>query len=65
MNGELTVYPVKRVRDADGASCRDCGTVFGTAWFEPVPWDWRRSQAMHEKGTGHHMQLFSLRQPAL
>jgi hypothetical protein len=54
----VTAYRVKRVRDADGASCPACGTVFGKFCWEPVPWDWRRSQKMHEQGTGHKMQLF-------
>lgn len=62
---EVAVYPVRRVRDADGASCLDCGYVVGVAWREGmVPWSWRQSQAMHERGTGHRMQLFSMERPA-
>ena len=58
----VTAYPVKRVRDADGASCPACGTVFGVYWREGmVPWGWRQSQHMHEQGTGHKMQLFKVR----
>lgn len=56
---EVIARRVRLVRDADGASCRDCGAVFGRLWPEPVPWDWRRSQAMHEKGSGHRMDLIA------
>jgi hypothetical protein len=61
MQGEVVAYRVTRVREADGASCPTCGQVFGVAWREGmVPWTWRQSQAMHERGTGHKMQLFKL-----
>ena len=55
-----TATPVRRVRDADGAHCPECGIVFGTLWDQPVPWSWRKRQYMHEQGTGHTMQLFKV-----
>lgn len=60
MAAEVSAYNVKRVRDADGAHCLDCGVVFGVYWWEPVPWSWRKRQYMHEQGTGHTMQLFKV-----
>lgn len=57
----LTAYKVTRVRDADGASCLDCGYVVGRFWREGmVPWSWRQSQHMHEQGSHHKMQLFAV-----
>ena len=52
------VEPTKRVSDADGAFCQDCGTVFDVSG---APWHWRKSQAMHERGTGHTTQMFRLK----
>jgi hypothetical protein len=52
---------VKLVREADGASCRDCSEVFGKYWQpSSVPWDWRKSVAMHTRYSGHKMDLFKV-----
>lgn len=49
---------VKRVRDAIGAYCLDCQRVIadGTQW----QWHWRKSQKMHERGSGHKTIMYSL-----
>lgn len=49
---------VRRVKDADGAACRDCDTVF-TVQTSPY-WPWRKSQWLHETGSGHRMDMFCL-----
>ena len=54
----ITIERCKRVRDAHGAICRDCGQVFELANCQF--WHWRKSQAMHESGTGHRMDLFRI-----
>lgn len=52
---------VKTLREADGAECRDCSEVFGKYWqVSSVPWDWKRSKAMHERYSGHTMRLFKV-----
>ena len=48
--------PVKRVRDADGAMCTECEWVRDRV--SPAPWGWRKSQALHEQGTGHRVVMF-------
>jgi len=55
----MQVIAVRRVRDADGATCLNCGTVFTIYTNQTVPWSWRKSQLMHEKGSGHKTQLFA------
>ena len=48
---------VKRVRDAIGALCVDCGAH----WDHCDPyWSWRKSQAMHERGTGHTCVMYTM-----
>lgn len=51
-------HEVKLVRDANGAHCPSCGACFDecNSW----PWGWRKSQSLHERGTGHRMRLFAL-----
>ena len=51
---------VNRVKDADGAVCRDCGETFGRFWDLNMPWSWRKSQWLHQRGTGHKMDLFKV-----
>lgn len=48
------------MKQAIGARCLDCGQVF----TESFPWHWRKSQALHEKGTGHKMELFTIKEKA-
>ncbi len=60
---EPLIENVKRVRDADGALCRDCDAYFddATNYSLPAAWTWRHSQWMHEGGhhpNGHRMNLF-------
>jgi hypothetical protein len=57
---EMIAERVRLVRDADGASCRDCSEVFGKYWqLSSVLWDWKQSKAMHER-MGHTMDLFKV-----
>lgn len=56
---ELQASIVRRVKDADGAKCRDCSAVYTDVTEQTVPWTWRQSQRMHESGTGHRMDLFA------
>ncbi len=51
----ITTTAVRLVRDADGAACQGCGVFFTKT--NPY-WHWRKSQAMHEKLSGHKMVLF-------
>jgi len=50
----MEMVEVKRVKDATGAYCLECNYVFIDCTF----WHWRKSQWMHEKGTGHKTILF-------
>lgn len=56
----MTQEKVKLVRDADGAYCLTCNIYFDEVTNNPVPWSWRKSQWMHQQGTGHTMQLYRL-----
>lgn len=47
-----------RIRDARGAQC-ECGAYFDYFTNQAVPWSWRQSQLMHERGTGHRMELLA------
>jgi len=47
----LRLVKVKRVRDAIGAYCLNCNRVIADD-CSPY-WHWRKSQVMHERGTGH------------
>jgi hypothetical protein len=55
---EYEVEIVKRVKDADGAACRECETWFDRNTDANLPWSWRNSKWMHERGTGHRMELY-------
>lgn len=55
----LEIIEVKRVKDACGAYCLVCMVDFNPA--ENPFWHWRKSQAMHEKGTGHKMVMYTFR----
>lgn len=46
------------VKDAQGAQC-ECGAYFDYFTNQAVPWSWRQSQWMHERGTGHRMELLA------
>jgi hypothetical protein len=39
-----------------GAFCPECKAVFDDT--SGSPWGWRKSQALHENGTGHRMKRF-------
>ena len=60
MSQTMETERVRLVRDADGAWCgeHDPPVVFDDVTNYAVPWRWRNSQAMHERGTGHTMILF-------
>ncbi len=53
----VRVPVVSRVKDAAGAVCRECDAIFTIA--DSVPWGWRKSQHLHERGTGHRMDMFA------
>lgn len=53
----LLVPIVKRVKDADGAVCRECDAIFTVC--DSAPWGWRKSQYLHEDGTKHTMDMFA------
>lgn len=55
---ELEVELVIRVKDADGAACRECETWFDDCTNQTVTWSWKSSKWMHERGTGHKMDLY-------
>ena len=52
------IVKVRRVRDAIGAYCLDCQRVIAddTQW----QWGWRKSQLMHEKGSGHRTMMYKV-----
>ena len=56
MNVEL--IRTRKVSEAHGAVCRDCSAVFEVA--NSQYWSWRKSQGMHEAGTGHRMDMFRI-----
>lgn len=56
MNVEL--IRTRKVAEAHGAICRDCSATFEVATNQY--WGWRKSQAMHESGTGHRMDMFRI-----
>lgn len=53
------VTPVRRVKDAIGAYCLTCQRVIAddTQWC----WSWRKSQLMHERGSGHKTIMYNLK----
>ena len=57
---QLCIEVVRLVRDAHGARCLDCPVYFDHATNSAVPWSWRQSQAMHERGSRHRMELVRL-----
>lgn len=57
-NYQHRLIEVKRVRDATGAYCLDCQRVITdqTDW----QWSWRKSQKMHEQGSGHRTVMYKV-----
>lgn len=53
------IVRVRRVRDAIGAYCLDCQRSIADV-CDPS-WHWRKSQKMHEKGTGHKVIMYNLK----
>ena len=54
----MTLERVKRQRDAHGARCLECESIF---MVDTSPyWHWSKSAAMHRGGTGHRVELFRL-----
>lgn len=52
------IVKVRRVRDAIGAYCLDCQRVIAND-CDPH-WHWRKSQVMHERGTGHKTIMYTI-----
>lgn len=52
------IVKVRRVRDAVGAYCLDCQRVIADI-CDPY-WSWRKSQVMHERGSGHKTIMYKL-----
>lgn len=42
-----------------GAYCPTCKVMFDENSNLNVPWSWQKSQALHERGTGHKMKRFN------
>jgi hypothetical protein len=58
----VTIEAVRLVRDAQAAWCPECGAFFD---LSSCPyWHWRKAQAMHERGTGHRMEIVRLVAPS-
>lgn len=49
---------VRRVKDADGAACKECECWFDDFTNQTVTWSWKTSKWMHERGAGHKMELY-------
>lgn len=49
----MRLVKVNRVKDAIGAYCLTCHQTFHGCY----PWPWRKSQALHEKGSGHKVVM--------
>jgi hypothetical protein len=45
------------VKDAAGAYCPTCDVHWDFYTNQALPWDWTKSRAMHERGTGHKTVL--------
>lgn len=54
----MMLEKVKLVRDADGARCLACPALWDEFTNQSVPWSWRDSQWMHERGTDHRTEMF-------
>lgn len=52
------IVKVRRVKDAIGAYCLDCQRVIADI-CDPC-WHWRKSQKLHENGTGHKTITYKL-----
>lgn len=52
------IVKVRRVKDAIGAYCLDCQRVIAdeSQW----QWSWRKSQLMHERGSGHQTIMYKV-----
>lgn len=57
--GGFRMVQVKRVRDAVGAYCLDCQRNVCEP-YQHFPWTWRKSQKLHEQGSGHRTIMYSL-----
>lgn len=57
--GGFRMVPVRRVRDAVGAYCLTCQRGIGEPW-QVHPWSWRKSQKLHEQGSGHKTIMYKL-----
>lgn len=55
-DASLAAKPVKLVRDAHGCYCQQCKAVIADD-CSPY-WHWRKSQRLHEQGTGHKVIMF-------
>lgn len=58
----MTIKTVKTQKEAHGAECQDCGTIFNIS-TEPY-WHWSKSVWMHRSGTGHKVTLYQIVVPA-
>lgn len=47
------LYKEARSKDADLGYCPTCQKVYAGA----LPWDWRKSRALHQGGTGHKVLM--------
>lgn len=52
------IVKVRRVKDAIGAYCLDCQRVIADNC--QTCWHWRKSQGLHERGTGHKTIMYRL-----
>jgi hypothetical protein len=54
----LKVFKCRRVKDAVGAYCLDCQRVIADDC--QTVWHWRKSQMLHERGTGHQTIMYKV-----
>lgn len=52
------IVRARRVKDAIGAYCLDCQRVIADEC--QTCWHWRKSQLMHEQGTGHKTIMYRI-----
>jgi hypothetical protein len=60
---EVPAVTVRRVKDAHGANCLECSGEWNISTNANLPWSWRQSQAMHERGTGHKTRMYAFVMP--
>lgn len=58
-SGGFRMVQVRRACDAVGAYCLDCQRGIGEPW-QTFPWSWRKSQKLHERGSGHKTIMYKL-----